>query len=151
MITQERLKELFDYNPETGELINKINRGTRARKGQRAGCVDVSQGYRVVRIDGKNRREHIMIWVWMTGSYPTYEIDHINRVRDDNRWCNLRDVSHHENTRNQGCPKNNLLGIKGVRKTPNNTYRASVTVNGKTKHIGTFKTVSEARQAIKDF
>lgn len=85
-LTQKRLKELFTYNPGTGYLIRKIGvRGKRSKAGDRAGCVQKSTGYRLIRIDGKNYREHRLIFLYMTGEFPAEQVDHINRVRDDIR------------------------------------------------------------------
>ncbi len=41
----------------------------------------------------------------MTGEWPVYEVDHINRKRHDNRWLNLRDIEHDANCANRDCER----------------------------------------------
>jgi Demerecviridae HNH endonuclease len=92
---QDRLREQLDYNPETGILTWKISK-PRIHIGMRAGSLHCKK-HRGITFEGKNYLEHRLIWVWMTGEEPTEYIDHKNRVRDDNRWENLREASHAEN------------------------------------------------------
>lgn len=69
--------------------------------GMRVGTV-LRNGYRRVHYKGKNYPEHRLVWVWHTREMPKGHIDHINRIRDDNRIENLRDVSPLENAKNRG-------------------------------------------------
>lgn len=76
-------------------------------------------------------------------------IDHINRNRLDNRKCNLRVVSLHQNSLNKSVAKNNETGFIGVRKRENGKYQARITLNRKTYNLGTFDTIEEAIEARK--
>lgn len=49
----------------------------------------------------------------MTGEWPD-QVDHINGIRDDNRWCNLRDVDNQGNAKNQKMRSDNKSGVTGV-------------------------------------
>lgn len=60
-----------------------------------------SHGYRIVMVGGKEYRAHRMAWFLTHGKWPEGDIDHINRVRDDNRLVNIRDVTRSENLRNR--------------------------------------------------
>lgn len=134
MLTQERLKELLRYNPDTGVF-------TRIKTGKEAGCLD--GGYIVLNAGGKLHYAHRLAFLWMTGSLPPEYVDHINGVRSDNRWSNLRPATHAENCRNSRARK----GLKGVFPRSNGTYRARVTFNGKKYNIGTYKTPELAHAA----
>ena len=89
MITQKHLKEILDYNTETGIWTWRVNQARRIKIGQRAGTI-ISDGHRHIGISGKFYKAHRLAWLYMTGEFPKDEIDHINGVPDDNRWCNLR-------------------------------------------------------------
>lgn len=90
---------------------------------------------------------HRFIWFYMTGEWPI-EVDHINGIRDDNRWSNLRNVTHLENMRNQKRPINNTTGIVGVA-TAKSKWRAYIEEGGKQRHLGTFSSFEEAVSARK--
>ncbi|EBS3195846.1 HNH endonuclease [Salmonella enterica subsp. enterica serovar Virchow] len=109
MITQERLKELFDYSPETGEFIRKVSRGN-----QKAGSIVTrkdSNGYIIIGIDGRDYKAHRMAFLFMKNTLPE-KVDHVNRIPFDNRWCNLRDATAQENSRNKtACSKSGYLGV----------------------------------------
>ena len=145
MIIQERLQELFEYDPETGRLTNRIMRNSRSLKGWIAGCIN-ERGYRQVWVDGKKYYEHRIIWCFMTGEWPK-EIDHWNGVRDDNRWTNLRVAD-----RSQTCWN---AGRKVVSSTPQGVHRRSdrpkwrvqISARGRSYHLGDFDTVDEAQKA----
>lgn len=113
-ITQKRLKELLHYNQETGIFTALIKRG-RTGVGDMVGGINKQKGYIQMWLDGNIYRGHVLVWLYMTGNYPTYEIDHINRIKSDNRWCNLRDVPHKVNMNNR---KDNLNGGVGSKYIP---------------------------------
>lgn len=148
MITQERLKELLDYNPDTGEFVSKVPRG-RSRKGCVVGCPDVN-GYTRISIDRMKYKAHRLAFLYMKGTFPRkgLEIDHINRVRNDNRWNNLRLVTHKENMQNSALRVDNASGYRGV--TFNKgacKWKAYITLENKQKHLGYFPTKEEAIEA----
>jgi hypothetical protein len=145
MITQERARELFDYDEITGVLIR--------RNGQYAGkhqtCTD-GQGYVVTFADGKSIKAHRLIWVWLYGSIGASQIDHINRVRSDNRRENLRlaDRSGNGANRRVACVKK-YSTPKGVFVRPDRPkpYRSYIYSNGKNKYLGDFSSQDEAAHA----
>jgi len=100
MITVERLKELLNYNETTGAFTWKVTpKSYRVAVGDVAGGVH-SKGYIHIKIDGVTRFAHRLAWLYVFGSLPKQQIDHINRIKTDNRISNLRDVSATENNRN---------------------------------------------------
>lgn len=145
MLTQDFVKDLFDYNLETGELVRARTTGGRAQKGDKAGTLDGK--YLRVQIGDKKYYLHLIIWLWVTGHYPEYpkeEIDHINRNTIDNRFLNLRIVNRFENANNIGIRCDNFSGFKGVH------YRAEQNrwiVQHKGKHIGSYESFEDAKKA----
>jgi hypothetical protein len=143
MLTYEYVNELLKYDHETGILTWKVPRQG-IRVGNEAGCL-AKNGYRYVRIDGKNYLSHRLAWLLYTREWPADQIDHINQVRDDNRIKNLREVSHRDNLRNQKKPKNNSSGVVGVFWfKPTQKWRALIQIDGKLKHLGLFKALDDA-------
>lgn len=136
MLTQARLKERVIYNPDTGEFTWRIN-WNRSRAGER---ITARRG------DGKQYFGSNMAFLYMTGRMPTMDMDHRNGDTSDDRWCNLREVTHQVNQQNRTRPnKNNKHGFLGV--TPNGGgWAACLWVNGKHKHLGTYPTPQEAHQ-----
>lgn len=139
------LKELLSYNPETGLFVWLKNRGRLAKCGSVAGSLD-THGYLHITISGKIYLSHRLAFLFMTGEFPIDCVDHINRVRTDNRWCNLRDATKRQNSNN----KNNGNKYVGVTKF-GNRYQASIKkrVNGinTTTHLGMFGNPEEATKA----
>ena len=88
-ISAERLREVLDYNPETGEFTWKIATGRRVRVGGRAGTVS-AKGYIVIKVFNINYQAHRLAWVHVYGVWPEKELDHSNRLRSDNSINNLR-------------------------------------------------------------
>jgi len=107
MLTQERLKELLDYDPDTGVF-------TRLRSTRKVGWTETN-GYIRTDIDGTKYGLHILAWLYVTGTFPKNKIDHKNGVRSDNVFDNLRDVSNSDNAKNCKIPITNTSGILGVR------------------------------------
>lgn len=111
MITKERLDELLAYDPETGLFTWRVRR-KRVRVGGVAG--GPSKGHITICIDYVRYPAHRLAFLTMTGAFPPAEVDHINGVRDDNRWSNLRPATRAENGRNLRVKSNNTSGITGV-------------------------------------
>lgn len=137
-LTQKDLSAIFDY--KNGMLYWKNTRAPNAKKGARAGCVHSSEGYRKVKIKGKNYLEHHVIWCLLKGQWPQEgrEIDHINRIADDNRIENLRLVDRNINSKNRRG--------KGYSKTTSGMYQARIYVNKRFVNLGSYKTPEEAEQ-----
>lgn len=144
-MSPERVRELFGYDHATGALTWRMGRG-KAKAGDVAGVED-DRGYVVIGGDGKRHYAHRIVWLHVTGSVPRGVIDHIDGIRSNNRFANLRDVSHQVNMQNQRAPSRNCRsGALGVRSF-GKKYRAQISVNRVTHHLGTFNTKDEARDA----
>lgn len=139
MLTKERLQELLIYNTVTGIFTWKVNRRGTAKAGTVAGRPN-NKGYIDISIDGKRYKAHRLAWLYITGSWPENQIDHINRIRDDNRLANLRDVTQSENLRNCGVSKSTASGIKNVYKSGNGWWSA--------KHNKYYKNLEDIPQHV---
>lgn len=153
MITQERLKELLDYDPESGIFTwKKTRKGVftwkKTRKGVSAGSMagrHTHSGYIIIKLDQKAYRAHRLAWLYVHGSFPEAEIDHINRCKDDNRIANLRAATRSENLQNRPKQSNNTSGAPGVSwHNQNQKWRAQITHLGRQIHIGYYNTLEEA-------
>lgn len=150
MLTQEILKEHFRYEAITGHFFwAKQSRFKQRNLTQPLSMCD-KDGYIVVctTLSGKskNYRVHRLIWMYVHGQI-NHEIDHINGIRNDNRLCNLREVTHQQNMMNRRAHKSeNLRGIyKAKGKTP--SWAAAINCNGKRYYLGAYKTPEEANLA----
>lgn len=149
MITQSRLKEVLFYDPETGDwfwIVDRRGRGGRAKAGTKAGAIS-NKGYLIIGIDGKRYSGHRLAFLYMTGNWPKDNIDHEDLDRADNRWDKIREASFAENRVNSGPSRNNKLGVKGVRSRSNGKFLAEITINRKSKYLGTFDNIDDAASA----
>jgi len=113
MITQKQVKEYLDYNPDTGIFKWKVDRGNTVKHNDIAGTLK-DTNYICISINNKKYFAHRLAWLYTYGEFPKEQIDHINRIRNDNRICNLRDVNQQINCRNISMQINNTSGHKGV-------------------------------------
>lgn len=149
-LTAERLREVFDYDPESGALKWKVVTSRRVRVGAEAGCVTkFARGgpYRVVRIDKTLYLAHRLVWLHVYGEWPDHEIDHVNRDGLDNRIANLRPASREQNQRNVGLSKRNKSGAKGVCFCKRRKKWKAGIYAGQEYRLGMFSTVEEASAA----
>ena len=101
MITQELVKSLFDYDSNNRKfLTRKVTVANNAKAGQILNTMG-TDGYLRTSINRKPFKVHRLAWLYIYGELPTYTIDHINRIRDDNRIENLRDCKFSENSQKQ--------------------------------------------------
>lgn len=142
MLTQEYLKSEFHYDPETG-LFTRLIARNKYKIGEVAGTID-NKGYVRINIAGKYYRAHRLAFLYMTGEWPKNQGDHKNRIRNDNRWENLRDADRAQQQYNR--IMKNKTGYKGVQLI-NGWYIARIKVNKTRIHLGTFNTVEEAANA----
>lgn len=146
MLTQDRLMYFLSYNPDTGEFT-RLRRQPGTRPGAVAGSRK-SDGYLVTSVDGKLYMCHRLAWLYMTGSWPKHQIDHIDGNRSNNSFSNLRDVTKTTNAQNQRRPhrSNKSTEVLGTFKNGSG-YAARISHNGSKKYLGTFKTIEEASAA----
>lgn len=142
-LTQADVRELLDYDPETGVFRWRVKQGRKAA-GAIAGSPD--HGYVRIGIKGHHYYAHQLAWLWMMGRWAT-EIDHKNRNPADNRWRNLRAVSHRANGRNQVLRNTNSSGATGVFRHKSGVFHPYIHLDGHKYHLGTFQTFEEARAA----
>lgn len=114
MMTQQRLKELLEYDPETG-MWRWNNPQARNKKpiSEQAGTISV-HGYRIITYCGVKYRASRLAWLYMTGEWPSHEIDHKDRDKANDKWENLRDLTRSDNACNRGLQSNNASGARGV-------------------------------------
>lgn len=138
MLTAARLREVLDYNPETGEFRWRVTLSRRALAGSVAGCLD-PDNYIKIRVDGTLYLGHRLAWLYVYGEFPASRLDHKNVKRDDNRITNLRPASGSQNSANRGLDKNNTSGAKGVYWRPlRNKWQAMIQKDGRQRHLGYF-------------
>lgn len=146
-LTQEQVRELFDYDAENGWLIRKtIRNGCPYNKpcGHKPDC----HGYGQVGIDGKHYRTHRLVWLLVHGEWPEHEIDHIDQNKMNNRIENLRPATPSENQHNKGLRRDNSTGYPGVTfNKAKNKFMAQISVKGKHIYLGLFATAEEAYRA----
>jgi hypothetical protein len=144
-LTVETVREIFYYNPLTGDLIWTIRPRKNIPIGSKAGRVH-KFGYVIVRFQGQDYKAHRLIWLYMTGEWPNDEIDHEDRNRANNIWTNLREATRLQNRYNS-VHKNTTTGFKGVTRNGNNKWQARIKNAGKYFCLGTYDTPEKAHQA----
>ena len=148
-ITAERLQELLHYDPETGIFTRKVRTARRVKVGDVAGCQNGS-GYLLITVCSRLYLAHRLAWLHTYGVWPKDQIDHINRIRTDNRIANLREVSHKQNGQNRSKSSTNTSGHPGVCwNKQRSKWVATITHNKKDIHLGLFKSLEEAVSARK--
>jgi hypothetical protein len=144
MVTQARLKELFNYDPDTGYFTNKFSRG-RALGGGRAGSPS-GHGYRKLTVDYERHYEHHLAWLYMFGMYPG-ELDHVDGNRSNNTLGNLRPATRAQNCHNS--PRGNgKYGVKGAYYDKRaRCFFSKIQVGKQTIYLGKFSSPEEAGMA----
>jgi hypothetical protein len=152
-LTAARLRDLLHYDPETGAFTWRFSRkGRPGKAGAVAGTVDKRFGYRYIGLDGQRHGTQRLAWLYMTGEWPSAEVDHIDGDRTNDQWNNLRDVPlrmNRENIRKARSDNTStgFLGVRINRKNGDARYQARITVKGKEMHLGRFDTPEEAHEA----
>ena len=153
MLTQEYVKKLFIYDPETGLFIRLTMSSKAVKIGEIAGYHVKSSGktYVSIGIGGIYYKAHRLAFLYMNGSLPIDHVDHINGNGTDNRWCNLREVNRTINNQNARKRIDNKSGITGVSwETRDNHWRVEINVNRKKIVLGYFDNIFDAACARKN-
>lgn len=152
----EYLRKRLRYEPETGKLFWRVagreefvsqrswTVWNKRYSGKEVGRVS-ARGYLVVVLRGKSLASHRVAWAIHTGAWPQNQIDHINGLRTDNRFENMRDVTHAENSRNMRMLDRNSSGRVGVFwAAQSKRWNAQIGHNGRRIHLGSFKEFTDA-------
>lgn len=146
---QEALKRLLTYNPKTGEFTRLKGAGKGAAAGAvTKGCIDKSNGYRRICVQGKQRYAHRVAWLYMTGQWPEDQIDHKNMDRSDNRFDNLRQANNSENnqrSRARSDSQTQVLGVSLHKKA--GKYIAQIRHQGQSRYLGLHNSIESAVSA----
>lgn len=146
-LTQERLKELLHYDPDTGVFTwlnpTRKNMGI----GDIAGTVG-TWGYRSIGVDKVTYYAHRLVWLYVYGYFPEHDVDHIDRIRDHNQVKNLREATRQCNLRNTMLCGNNTSGVTGVSYNKHaSKWIASIKVNYKYSYLGVYQEFDDAVMA----
>lgn len=145
-LTQVTLWSAFNYDPVTGDLV--IARETHGKTIGDSATYAGSNGYLHISIQEKQFLAHRIIHLMMTGEWPEEHMDHINHVRTDNSWANLRQVSQKENNQNMPKSSNNSSGVTGISlHKPTGKWRAYISRDSRQVHLGLFDSMSAAVDA----
>ena len=146
-LTQQELKKQLHYNPDTGLFTRLVTNSSRVKVGDI--CKNYSNGYIVFRVNSVLYKAHRLAWLYMTGNFPKYFIDHINGITNDNRFFNLRECNNAENAQNIKKPRiNNKSGYLGVSWEKNNLkYVAKICIDGNRKRLGLYENAEDAHEA----
>lgn len=148
-LSAARLRELLHYDPLSGAFTWRTS-GKGRRPDSAAGSVS-QHGYVKIGVDGAGQKyAHRLAWLYMTGEWPKYEIDHIDGDRANNRFANLRDVKAFVNQQNKRKPQSNcdsgVLGVSWVRSRKH--WVAQIRIPGVgNRAIGTFRNKDAAAAA----
>lgn len=146
-ILHKDLIKLLVYEPNTGYFLAKETNHNHTRvKGQRVGSLNL-QGYRMIKLHGRSYSEQRLAWFYMTTTWPSLDVDHVDRNRENNAWKNLRLATNSENQGNINYPPG-VVGLKGVSKS-GSRFRAMVCVNRVKRHLGVYATAEEAHEVYK--
>jgi hypothetical protein len=150
LLTQALVRQLFNYHAATGVLTWRVTPSRRMHAGDRAGTEHYNKRYnkqgkpesRVICIDYQRYRETNIIWLWMTGVWPTHDVDHADVNPFNNAWSNLRLATRSENIANQKSQRPGKL--KWAYKTKEGNYQSKVQMHGVSHFLGTYSTEQEA-------
>lgn len=147
MIDISYIRSLFKYDPASGILFWDVKR-PKVVLGAEAGSTS-STGYKRVTVDGRSYKVHRIIWAIQTGEWPSSDIDHIDGVRDNNKWSNLRLASKSQNGMNRKRTNSNTSGVKGVYwHSRASKWAAQVKLNRKVYYIGLFDSIDVAKEHV---
>ena len=155
MLTQDQLKEVLHYCPETGVFTWLENMSSRARKGAEAGWVQQDSGgggksYRRIRVGRGTYFAHRLAFLYMTGEFPEDQVDHEDGNGTNNVWSNLRAVDSIENAKNQRRYSNNTSGTVGIYwHKSRRKWQAQIAYGGCRKSLGYFHSKEDAIAARK--
>ena len=144
-LTIARARQELNYDPVSGQLKWLRASNNRQRLAGDVAGFEGSKGYIRLKFLGKENLAHRLIWAMMTGGFPDREVDHINGVRSDNRWSNLRLVDPSQQRANAKINSNSSSGVRGVYF---NKRRGKWRAHYQRRHLGYFETIDDASSAV---
>lgn len=155
MLTADKLRELLDYDPDTGAFTWRARAPVTSRArawntkwaGKAAG--GPKQGYVKIKIAGIFHNAHRLAWLHFHGCWPEGLLDHEDRDGANNRIGNLRQSTHAQNAVNRAVQKNSSSGVRGVTWNKHaGKWQAAICVTGKSLYLGCYAEQSEAAEAF---
>jgi HNH endonuclease len=145
-VSVDRLRELFSFDPESGVVTRRI-RVSNGAAGAAVGTPN-KRGHMVVSVDRRLLYVHRIAWALFTGAWPSGEVDHQDADPANNRWSNLRDVTHALNVQNRRRPNVRHIGqrLLGVFRE-GNRFASKISAGGRIHRLGSFPTPEEAHAA----
>lgn len=165
-LTHDIVRELLDYDPETGRLFwkerdvkwfNETETRSKAHSckiwnnryaGKECFTTSDKKNYKKGTLLFLTCKAHRIIWLWFHGEWPD-QVDHINGDASDNRLINLRNVTQFANQKNAKIRTDNKTGFSGVTQTKHGTIVSRITVNNKLINLGCFESIEDAAIARK--
>lgn len=148
IVDAAQVRELLNYDPETGVWVNRTKRRPQSPAGSIAGGVGAN-GYRYIALNGRRYLAHRLAWFYVHGVWPVAEIDHRNTKRDDNRLENLREATRSLNCQNQCVPQkkgtSGYLGVTWDRRK--GKWQAQIKANSARNWLGYFDAPEAAHEA----
>jgi len=143
-LTQDYLKSLLHYNPETGEWKWLIRKAVCVSEKKQAGGICDVYGIkrRKIGIDHKVYTAARLAFLYMLGRWPMGVVDHFDGNGLNDKWENLREVSQHDNMKNVLTHRDLPMGVYQWK---NGKYYSRIMLDGKSECLGTFETMEEAR------
>jgi hypothetical protein len=120
LISHERLLSVLSYSVDDGLFRWRQKLSRASIVGGVAGCAN-SYGHIRIVVDGRFYMAHRLAWFYVYGVWPLVILDHINRLRSDNRISNLREANYKQNL-----------------------WRAACMTNGVKRYLGYFRSAEEA-------
>jgi hypothetical protein len=159
-LTAEQLRAVLDYDALSGVFRWRWRDDVSPHINQRlagtvAGWVSRPEtGHMKVTLNGGSYYLARLAWLYVTGEWPQFEVDHIDTNPGNNSWTNLRDVTHRQNSHNMSTRKtitDELPRLKGARfHRTTGRWQASIIVNGKSIYLGLFPTQTLAHAAYRE-
>ncbi len=147
MITQDRLREMFNYDEVYGLFYRLIKTNQNQTVGETVGdYIGKHDRYGKIRIDDRLYKTHRLAFLYMTGRFPDH-IDHIDHDTSNNSWSNLREVDNADNMKNKSVYINSSTKVTGVSETSYGKFRAYIQHDGKQKSLGNYADIEDAIKA----
>lgn len=151
-LSHSELLHNLSYSIVTGHFYWLKKRNWATEVGSIAGALN-AEGYRYIKFKGKSYSASLLAFFYLYGRWSEYEVDHKNRIKDDNSWLNLREATSSENSRNSFKSKGQyLVGVFRTKDSPNKlkkTFGAQIQSPEGHKHLGVYYTELEAHEAYK--